>query len=878
MNPEKEVKTFVSLNEIRINNDFAVSLVSNYPYDKDSLPSEITEKCEKSDAHIIKRSLRTNEYFSKLSKSLLYNSMVLPPNCRYTEKLSRGHLFVIEEPPCLRTITTTEHILDQYENAIGDNKITSEEFPQSFLDIKPSRFTVAVPYLIFILYIEDCKVVCGQVFGRVSRLTGLNEYLLKVPFNNISSDQHICFGDELSRKQQSIAKAVEHGINVFWGATFNTDYTYNRALYRKEGVPIVSNYFEWHSMSQKDPMFIYDVPWIKYDVTLLGQIEKFKNHTKSSAITGLSFKELEDIFTRPINTNKVISPFQGSKLKRELIYDVAQGIYIRHNSNNLFIHVGDSFKDDKGKELFINSFIGFDANDNIRYIEVIRNDNKKYLFKFTSKVADYIYNQIEKERFESQATLKNNIIIKPHDILKIKTSHNNYKYGRVEFIRNARHYGHQVKIGNSFYIAENIDAELFDIKEPEYQGKKLNTKDKYLLTRSNENVALFHASLCKYDGLDVNPSGIIYGKFNFLDKYAGGNTSLSFEKIENKSRGNNTRIYSPEEYYISKDPYYRVNRKIYILKEGTKYPKDVIFFTKDGVAVEKNYRSNHLTEEEVRKFILSDEEFKCQSYDLDLSFKLGDKVIGVDWINPLEMLVVKTIIGFKIDSSLKKLYFVLNDKNGKVSEIEYYDYKTANINVGKIRKITNEFGGIKSGSKIISKDTKVAGFPKKDVNIIIGFLTDTGTSEPLVLCSNCLTLWFSDLQKFKIINYKAKGWDKAQHAPIDLSKIKYQAGDFIQGVNDVRTVGGWFVWSNEASKLRTTPCEYLISYPDSYALDGKFITNTLLDVIPNPRLTLTQIGEMGGYVRGFPNCHGGFTKCEWSNFLIPNEPRSFVNV
>jgi hypothetical protein len=78
-------------------------------------------------------------------------------------------------------------------------------------------------------------------------------------------------------------------------------------------------------------------------------------------------------------------------------------------------------------------------------------------------------------------------------------------------------------------------------------------------------------------------------------------------------------------------------------------------------------------------------------------------------------------------------------------------------------------------------------------------------------------------------------------------------------------------------QFRVTPVEYLISYADSYALDGKLTTHTLLDGIPNPRLTSGQLTEMGT-VNGYPNFHGGFTRCDYSPFLIPNEPRSFVNV
>lgn len=862
------------LKEIRINSDYAAALTSDYKIDPDDISIK-EDSIATSEPKIERRILPTRSYLKKITQSLLTVATVLPPNCRFIEKLSQGHIVIIEEPPCLRTVLTSEGLGTTRRNLIEQGKITKEEFPEEIYggDSSLKKFNLALPYLIFILYIKNNSCLSGEVFGRVSRLTGLSDYLFKMPFNNISSDQYICFGDQGAIKCKSLNQAVEHGINTFWNATFNTDYTYNRTAYKD--VPIVNNYFEWHSMSQKDPMFIYDIPWVKYPNSLAKEIEKMKDHIKSGSGSDLSFAELEDMFSRPMPTGKIEVPFAGSKAKQELFYDIAQGIYISHNSKDLFIHVGDNFTDSKNRRLFISSFIGFSSSDHIRYLEIQREDKKRFVFKFTKKIQEFIYNQIESARFTDKATTKNGVEIKTDDIVKIKGEQGRTAYGKVQFIRLARQYGHQAKIGNSFHIVENMEGEIFKIDNAELDGIKLNKKSLYLAVRGNDAVPLTHVSLVRYEGVDVNSSGNMHFTFKFLDKHLGTSHNIPFDSNGKEAR---TRVYSPEQYVVCEDPVYRCTRKILTLKESNKtHPKNGIFYTRHGVGVEKNYRSNSTTIDEAEKYFIKGEKFVCNSYDLNLEFNIGEKVIAVDWQNPLEMLMVKTIIGFKVDKDSLKIFFILEDKNQKISQVEYVNLAASFVNVGIIRKITNEFNGIKAGTKIISQGTRVAGFPKKDVNIIIGFITDSGVSDPLVLCSNCLTLWFSDLEQFKLIPYKGKGWDKHQHAAIDISKIKYQAGDIIQGVTDVRTNGGWFVWNNNSSRQRVTPMEYMIGYPDSYGLDGKLVTHTLLDCIPNPRLTPGQLTEMG-LIRAFPNCHGGFTPCEWSQFLIPNDPRSLMNV
>lgn len=859
--------------EIRINNDYAISLISDYK--RKSLSSSELDT-DQSIPIIEKRSLTTRDYFQKLSKSFLTSSTVLPPNCRYIEKLNRGHIVVIEDPPCKRTIMVDTELQSQRANLISTGKITEEEFPIEFLNSKPYKFNVALPYMIFLFFIETNRIVCGEVYGRVSRLTGLADYLLKIPLPNISSDQYICFGNGTDKRCNSLNHAIEHAQNTFWNATFNVDYTYNITAYKN--VPIVNNYFEWMSMSQKDPMFIYDIPWVKWKNNLIDEIRKMKNHVNASSAEQLTFKELEDIFVRPMPTGKTEVPFEGSKVKQELMYDIAQGVYITHNDKDLFLHVGDNIKDTKGRKLFINSFIGMGSSEHIKYISMYREDKKSLVFKFTKQVSKFIFDQVDAARYTDTVALKNGVVVKANDIIKIiKPSGNTY--GKVQFIRQGRQYGHQIKIGSDFYIAENLDAEVFDIKQPEIFGKKLKEKEKYLFIRSAENIPLFHASLVKYDGIDINSSGNMIAMFKCTDKIVAGQ-ALPLSINDNKDRARKNLILDKSEFMVSKFPSFRCGKRTLILRynSSTPQPENSVFFTQYGVGIEKNYKSQNLKIEEAEKHFINGDSFVSESYNLNINFTIGEKVIAADWRNPLEMLMVKTITGFKVDHEFGKIYFILSDKNNKISQVEYFNAGNGIMNVGKIRKIVNEINGVKAGTKIISKgSSRVSGFPKKDVNIIIGFLIDGETKEPLVLCSNCQTLWFSDLENFELVKYKTKKWDRLEHAPIDISKIKYQPGDVIQGVTDVITGGGWLVWGQQNARMRVTPIEYFISYADSYALDGKLLTHTLLDSIPNPRLTSGQLTEMG-LVGAYPNFHGGFTKCDFSPFLVPNDPRSFLNV
>jgi hypothetical protein len=307
-----------------------------------------------------------------------------------------------------------------------------------------------------------------------------------------------------------------------------------------------------------------------------------------------------------------------------------------------------------------------------------------------------------------------------------------------------------------------------------------------------------------------------------------------------------------------------------------------VFGTPYGIAHESGYGNvNKPSASEIKDYMLTDDKFHVQSFDLDLEFAIGDKVVVSDWENPINMLSIKMIQGFKFDEEYGHVTFILADKQGNLHQELYVDARNGNIFTGRIRKITNKFGELVAGTKITSKVAGVAHFPKKDTNIIIGFITDTGGPDPLVLCSNCCTLWYSDVvENFDKISIKSEQWKTTPHVPIDVSKIKYQPGDLLIGTGSsyYSSNCGWLAFRvTTRGALKVLDHRYYTQWPDYCNLDRYITANSKFDGIINPRMTPKVQSELR-LERAWPNFHGHYFPCEKSSFRFFNDERSMFNV
>lgn len=846
--------------EIRINQKYTHLYSAEYPKTKKGESTPI----------IHKKALLTRDYLRRMSVNMGAGMRILPPNCRYLEKVSNGSIAVIEEPPAFRTVRIRMSYSDEYNRLKESGKLEEYEYDDSWASTSTQdrTFTLAFPYVIFIIHInESNQLSAGQVYFRVARMTGLSDYIMKAPLNNISDNQFICFGSG-GGTHATLNAAIENTINMFWAAQFNTDYMYNYGAYRE--VAGVNTYMEWHALSQRDPMFIYNVKWINMAMNIGQAIDEVKRQYSLTAPSDMQYKTLSQMFSTPLTTGKEIKPTKRSRKKHPLYYDVAEGMFLDHD---FYVHVGDPFMIKNGKETcHINSMISFMDTGDVKYIRVERQDGRLITYRLTKVFKKYLLDKVKELRYEAEGTLKNGVVVKDGDIIEMKTPNGKLIYRKVASIRKTQEGFHEGQFGDGFYILEHTEGQIFDVGKPIYKGIELQEDNEYLYCNVTE-VPICSGSVTKYAGINTDRRGTLT-----IEMKEVGRTSSPFKVSLNRS----------DPGVVIHDiiatrplpPLYRVGRKIMFARDGNGKPLEKgVFGTPHGVVYDRNCHHERPTPEDVKKYIMTEDGIHIESFDMDIDFKIGDKVVIADWENPINMLSIKTIQGFRFTEDRGDIAIITADKHGNVHTTPYIDIRNQVIFTGRIRKISNSHGRLKAGTKIQAKIAGIPHFPKKDVNIIIGFITDTDGAEPLVLCSNCCTLWYNDVvENFTKTTMKAKKWATMPHAAIDVSKIKYQPGDIILGVNDYRNTMGWFVFKMSGTKaLRMHDIAYYTQYPDYYSIDRYVIANSRLDCIPNPRMATKDVTE-GKSKTGWLNFHGLFFPCEQSRFRFLEDGRSMINV
>lgn len=856
------------INEVRINPKYTQYLLSSFENDLE----------EESEPKIIRRTMFTSDYLKKLNSRVSVN--MLPPNCRYIEVVKGGFIVAIEEPPAMRTIKISRSFEDEMVHLKSTGNWERYGYEGYDATYRTHSFSLAFPYVIFLMSFDiNNYLTRGYVFLRNQQLVGMSDYLLKAPLTNIGSDQRICWGSHVnSHPGRSLIEAVQHSIMVYWSAEFNTDYTYNLQAYKKNSSEF-GNYFIWQYYSKTNPMFIYDANWVRIDENF-GQMISLLKRAREKENAGLSYTDITSSIFSPSRSDTRKKLSQKSKRESSLFYDIANGIPI----GKYFLHLGDPFEYKSGEIAYVDSFIGFEDGGEIKYLRIDKN-GKSFLMKVTPKLLDYITESSKKLRYSSEVILpKTNVKIKNDDILVIKDKYGEY-YGHVDFIRENRTGEVEVKIGPDYYLASQLEATKFNLEVPMVDGVELRKNEKYIVVTEHRNASVVSVGAeVTYEKVTASDSDLRF-LFKYSDSYNHGeHFVMPMQKSSSTMR--TSRIYEKKNVRTFERAF-RIGRKLHCITDGSKSRN--VFSNRawelpegNGFVFDNVYRLDTVSDVEI-KSLVENGRFFLPGVHLDLEFNIGDKVISVDWANPSNMLKVKEIAGFSFvengNSSRSDLFFILTDKDGNLFQQQYiYGYKGI-CRIGSIRKITNIFEGVRAGTKIISNKAGIHGFPKTAVNIIVGFITDTGGPDPLVLCSNCQTLWFSDMVRdFKLIKMTSKKWKSLSHAPIDLSKIRPQAGDIIDGTRNYKAGDGYLMcYYGSYRNVRAQILSYYTGFPETVGLDSRFSKEYIYDCIPAPRLSPSQIRNYG-LIDGYTNFHGMVFATPKSKTQFINEPGRVVNV
>ena len=868
----------IQLNEIRLNSYYATEAISEYPATAsgDSKP------------FINKRTIRTNELFKKIRtdqsfvKHEYQVNHLFPPNCRYYEKYSSGFFVVIEEPPAFRTITIDKCMANEIAALTSSGNLKkygyenwTKEHPS-----RPYRFTLALPYVIFCLAFDN-KYNCikGRVFFRTQQISGFSDILLKAPFLNISDDQTICFGDRINKgPKRSIYSDVNYTISTFWSTEFNPDYIYNYVAY--QNIPGLCDYHTWEYYSNIDPMFIYTADWIQVSDTTIGtETDMMKKMFEENNTKEFGYNTLANLFHT--SSEEEIMDVPGMKnIKDMLLFDVAKTVLM---NDEIFVDIGDSFKNNKGEIIYVDSYMGFRKMINPMYISLERFDGKLLKWKLTSSVNAYISEKIKNERHFTEATLPNGMVIKPGDILQMKNIHDQEIYRKVHYIRPHIQRGVEARLDSEYYIIDNIekDTKVIDLTKPKYYEMTLNTDDQYIIIQTKSNTTpIISIVICNFIDIVPNKNSKLIMRFESPDKEKRFRIPMDENsgdrKIYNIPSSSSHRL--PSVFVMGRHIKEHSITDNSFMKDG-----QLMVLPNMGVLKELSSRINTPYPSRLIGKFVQGNKFKLEGWNHIYEFEIGDKVVVANWEDPHDMLTVKQIQGFVENEDTGDVLFTLVNKNNDITNFKYIDGQEKIAKLGSVRKIINKWDVLSAGMKIIANKAGISMFPKKDTNIIIGFLYDTGGSEPLVLCSNANTLWYSDvIEKFNVIKMDDARWKKKIHAPIVPSKMRYQAGDILKGRSYYKNVSGYLAYKSIYGRtIRAINInEYCLqSTSNTFKFDKIFTEDVIFDSFPNPRYTASQENLLG-FINVYPNFHGMFTEAHngESQYSVINDRRSILNV
>ena len=709
-------------------------------------------------------------------RNLMYSpqskDFVIPKNCRYMEKIGRHTLFVVEDSPAIRSV-----LLDMnFEADIEGLRLTGklEEYGyQNFLnDHKyPYRLSLSFPYIIyFIVLDENNQFYNMKLFFRLHPFNTLEDYLLRPCLTNINDSCGVCLGGVADSKGyiHSISKAIDS----FWFNSFNRDYTHNYTMYSK--VDEVCNYLTWAYFTKYDPMFIFSVKWIEYD-----SVGNILETVRNSLIRKDGGGNV-DIDNFNLVKSSMLNHRSGTQIQK---FTYSEGLFSTHGA----ISIGDTveYKDER---CCISSII-YKSGIQGPVVELMDKDKKEILVSADQSIIDTFAKYVN--RCKELDILKfDDYEIKVGDIVSItREDYDRMLIRKVEKIRESLDGKIELKLGDTYYLHNDKTSKMIrPLNKLLKDGIELEKGKRYILKDSNR---ITYSDLTHCGHLAIYDSIEIAGTSSPTLKFRYSETSDRFSRYFDD---NSFQVQNFDDYRLLDT--YRLGNKIFtnttdynrlydsksnivMISKNGKYPTE-IFSGYSSYQINLTYDVTAAISSIVKR-----DRIELGSFDLDISFSKGDRVVVADWDNPHEMTVVREITGFEVDDkNILQVKTISLNKSEELS-VPYIDFNSKHpvggkINIGKIRKISSEFMGIKSGTRMVSKKS-FQNFLKKDVVEVIGFLTDTGTI-PLMLFSNLCTVWCNeeDLNNFQILSSNTKKKVTVDDPKKLIKSIKFQFGDLVE--------------------------------------------------------------------------------------------------
>ncbi len=700
-----------------------------------------------------KNLIKTKDFLKNFRQqhSVVHDDL-LPNKCRIVKSIDSYSIYIIEDEPMVRTIKVNYNIEEVVERLKKTGKFEEFGYSDNIFKQKIStsigntyyQFNLSFPYVVYIIFVINGSISAFCPFFRLHPISSINDYLMYANLFNIPDSQVMCLGTVRNNNGNNNSELINAYIDSFWSNIFNKDHIFNIQKY--ENTQYICDYLTWQYYSSIDSMFIYDVDWIVHNKSISEFIDEYihiHNSYNNNIDCSNMFEKIKTSLTKSITTDS----------DNKLIRNFTNEFNLRHKNKSSIISIGDEIMID-GKIFYINSFLGKTGKYIPSEIELESEDGNINIIPFNKSFIKDVINYIYKKEEDYEVEV-NGFKLKSGEIIIIKEPFS--KIVGINSIRKSRDGKIEARIGDDYYYLENIKFSKFDKNNISYYGTKLEIGKKYFVNSSTNN------------------------KVSII--ISDNNGELTFNNIFNNDSNDITLLFNndyiiPFEFNdydivdIDSCVKYDMVRSFNTLLQGTFY----ISSNKVVSSKTVNWSNNEVIQKSIFK---SDNEIEIKGVDIDINFKVDDFVVLIDWSKEIPITLPLKINEFNIIEDL--LCFKLLSLDGKQNiVVPYIDFRTGNIFTGKIRKISLDCMGLRYGDEIKARVSGVQNFPMKDINRIIGVITDVNKT-PLILCSNYCTIWSQQnvIGSFDIISRNSSMWGKRKLEKYDRSKIKFQPGDFI---------------------------------------------------------------------------------------------------
>ena len=190
--------------------------------------------------------------------------------CRFVCTKGNETWYVVEEPPCIRTVTWS--FLNNDWKKIQERGLIRKLGLNPKTDSKRTQFQFAFPYTIYLLPISSYEggvsLGNGQIALRAEPLRSLQDDLFWAPFSNQrSTNGDMCLGNKKPSNAGTPCQMIDLLVAYWWLSNFN-DHWVERYKTYQERIPEMATPWEWEYYSKRRPSWVLEADWIRMGMTV----------------------------------------------------------------------------------------------------------------------------------------------------------------------------------------------------------------------------------------------------------------------------------------------------------------------------------------------------------------------------------------------------------------------------------------------------------------------------------------------------------------------------------------------------------------------------------------------------------------------------------